>query len=171
MPKPVTTEAMQAPFNAMVEAAALQTDAEFEAEMDAVSTVYSLRPGAVLTERQYEAIQAFDAAMRRDQERAVDAYHRGYQDGLMHGGGTDVASLSNKVSELRLSLTTERALKKMDQHWIDRLAKLVVRLSDSLTDEGAAWSDDGLRALRADVATSLPRDDLPDWLLPYRATT
>lgn len=48
------------------------------------------------------------------------------------------------------------------------LRRLVARLADALTDEGAAWSIDGLAELRHTVADALPLADLPDWLHPYR---
>lgn len=109
--------------------AAPQTDAEFEAVMHAISTVYSLRAGMVLTDQHYEAIQAFDRHARRDEERATEAFHRGYHQGLAEGGGADVSTLTNKLHDMRTELTVQRGLRMFDTATIARLRKLVGRLS------------------------------------------
>ena len=145
----------------------LQTDAEFEAEMDAVSTVYSLHPPMVLTDAQYQAIQAFDASSRRDQERATEAFHRGYQDGLVRGAGSDVAALTNKADDARMALTVEKALRKMDWQMACRrgaaacremMARFVERGGDAVTagsiraNWNPSWGEDPGRISDADYA-------------------
>ena len=89
----------------------MTTETDFEATMDAISRVYSLRAGHTLTLQDYEAIQTFDRASREDQERAVDAFHRGYKQGLTEGGTAEVADLKKQISRLSTNLAAERALK------------------------------------------------------------
>lgn len=48
------------------------------------------------------------------------------------------------------------------------LIELITRLADSLTDEGASWSNEGLDNLRRRVAKAVPLEQLPDWLHEYR---
>lgn len=63
----------------------------------------------------------------------------------------------------------EVRLTKQDMDEITRLQQLVVKLSDGLSDDGAGWSNEGIDRLRLEVANTVPKDALPDWLLPYRA--
>lgn len=53
------------------------------------------------------------------------------------------------------------------RHGCLALRKLVVDLSDALTDEGPDWSQDGLDNLRRSVANALGME-CPEWLMTYR---
>lgn len=106
-------------------------DAKFEAEMDAVSTVYSFRPGHVLTQADFDAIQLFDAVSRRDQERAIDAFNKGYEQGLREGGSADIAAMANRVDVLRMEATVERCLKVSYAADAENLRKLIADLDCS----------------------------------------
>ena len=53
-----------------------------------------------------------------------------------------------------------------DRLMCELLTKLVVDLSDTLTDEGPNWSNEGLDRLRRRVACAVPLAQLPDWLKP-----
>lgn len=88
----------------------MTSEIDFEAIMDAISRVYSLREGHTLTLQDYEAIQTFDQASREDQERAADAFHRGYEQGLREGGTAEVADLKKQISDLSTNLASARAL-------------------------------------------------------------
>jgi hypothetical protein len=96
---------------------AAKSDAEFEAVMDALSLVYGLREGHVLTQDDVAAIALYDAHSREDQEHQLDAYHRGYQDGLLTAGGADLQALNNKLDAKSAELGAERALRMMERQW------------------------------------------------------
>jgi ribosomal protein S15P/S13E len=51
---------------------------------------------------------------------------------------------------------------------IATLQKLIVDLSDHLTDEGCDWTNDGLDRMRRRVANAVHPDKCPDWLMRYR---
>lgn len=103
----------------------------FEKEMDAVSTVYSLRPGHVLTQADFDAIQLFDAVSRRDQDRSIDAFSRGYEQGLREGGSADIAAMSKRLDSVRADATVERCLKVSYAADAEILRKLIADLDCS----------------------------------------
>lgn len=51
---------------------------------------------------------------------------------------------------------------------VEVLRKLIVDLSDNLTDEGADYSVDGLEEMRRRVANALPTEMCPQWLGRFR---
>lgn len=61
-----------------------------------------------------------------------------------------------------------RSLIQIPESTLFALRKLIVDLSDGLTEEGPDWSEDGLDSLRRRVANAVPKGDLPDWLHHYR---
>lgn len=62
----------------------------------------------------------------------------------------------------------ERRREMVSKRTIATLQALVADLSESLTEEGPDWSEDGLHNLRCRVANAVPPDKLPDWLNKYR---
>lgn len=94
-----------------------QTEEEFDALMDAISTVYGLRAGHTLTQDDVDAISLYDANSRANEEGLTDTFHRGYQDGLRHAGGADVQTLSNRLDEKVSELGAERALRAHERRW------------------------------------------------------
>jgi hypothetical protein len=89
-----------------------KTDDAFDALMDDMQVLYGMRPGHTVSEADLAALNRLDAYWREDSERAVDAYHRGWTQGLTHGGGVDVATLQERLDAARGQASVERALGK-----------------------------------------------------------
>lgn len=89
------------------------SDAEWEAFMEATQTVLTLKAGQTLTQEDIDQILFVGEYERRDEERQIDCFHRGYQLGLHEGGGSEVADLIERVSDLRTSLVVANALSKV----------------------------------------------------------
>ena len=62
----------------------------------------------------------------------------------------------------------DRLRERRQARHIETLRKLIVDLSDNLTDEGTAYSVDGLAEMRRRCANALPPSLCPDWLNRYR---
>ena len=99
-------------------------DAEYEAAWDSIfddiSTVYSLRPGHVLTQEDFDAIQRFDKHYRDQEESGTDIFHRAYQQGLREGGSADIVELKNKIDAQFVKYAAEKAMRAFAEQCCDR---------------------------------------------------
>lgn len=103
------------------------SDATFEALMGSISTVYGLRPGHVLTQEDFDAIQHFDRHFRDEDNNAVEAFHRGYTQGLREGGSADIEAMSEKLSEETTLLAVQKGMRTVAE---DRLAEAEQHVRD-----------------------------------------
>jgi hypothetical protein len=85
-------------------------DANFDRLMDATQTLIQLKVGDVLTQEMIDDLNLVDANHREDYERATDAFHRGYEAGLVRGAGADTARLIEERDEARTQAVVARAL-------------------------------------------------------------
>lgn len=83
---------------------------EFERLMDAIQTLIQLQPGDVLTQEMIDDLQFVDKHNREDQERAIDAFSRGYDCGLERGAGADTAKLIEDCDAARSRVSIVNAL-------------------------------------------------------------
>jgi hypothetical protein len=88
----------------------LSSDAEFDRVMDTLQLIISLKDGRVLTQQEAEDIQFLEAYYREQDERAVEAFDRGYKYGLERGGGADMAKLIEERDDARLRASVANGL-------------------------------------------------------------
>lgn len=116
-------------------------DGEYEAAWEGIfadiSTVYSLRPGHVLTQEDFDAIQRFDQHYRDQEEAGTAIFHRAYQQGLREGGSADIVELKNKIDLQFVELATEKAMRAFAERRNDELRKAVQTLRDGYADAAA----------------------------------
>jgi len=91
----------------------------FEALMGSISTVYGLRPGHVLTQADFDAIQHYDNHHRCEDNRAVEAFHRGYTLGLREGGSSDIEQMKAQLDEKMVRLAAEKAMRGFAESRLD----------------------------------------------------
>lgn len=133
------------------------SDEEFERVMDATQTLILLRAGEPLTQEQVDDLHLLDEFNRRDEERSVDAFHRGYQAGLERGGGADVAKLIEErdsarnwrsVANAMSSAAEYRAFREGAQTCREMMARFVEQGGDTVTagsiraNWNPTWGDD-----------------------------
>jgi hypothetical protein len=87
-------------------------DEDFDKLMDATQTLIQLKVGDVLTQEMIDDLHLVDEVHRKDFERAVDAFHKGYQAGLERGAGADTAKLIEERDEARDEAAILRALRR-----------------------------------------------------------
>jgi hypothetical protein len=118
------------------------SEAEWEAFMDATQTVITLQAGEPLTQAQVDEIHFYDEYIRRDEERSIDAFNKGWQAGIAKGGGAEVAKLIEDLDTAKMSLMSEKAVGKAIR------ANQDLRIADLLSALGTAlawvnhWKDD-----------------------------
>jgi hypothetical protein len=83
---------------------------EFDRLMDAMQTLIQLKPGDVLTQELIDDLHLVDKHNREDQERATDAFSRGYDCGLERGAGADTAKLIEDRDAARARVSIVNAL-------------------------------------------------------------
>lgn len=93
----------------------LGSEAEWEAFMDASQTVIQLKAGQTLTQDDVDALRFAGEFERREEERAIDAFHRGRQIGIEEAAGKDAAALHDKISGLVSEVATQRAMRQFDR--------------------------------------------------------
>lgn len=100
-------------------------DDEFEKhwddQFDAISTVYGLRPGHVLTQEDFDAIQKFDADYRENEETATAAFHRGYMQGLREGGSADIEEMREKLDKQFCEHGVDKAMRRLAERRCEEL--------------------------------------------------
>ena len=93
------------------------SDDDFEAAMsadeDATATVIGLRPGHVLTQADYEAIQHFIEYSEAEQEHALQSFTKGYRAGLARAAGTDKARLIEERDAARAETRVYKAMQEV----------------------------------------------------------
>lgn len=96
---------------------------DFDKLMDAMQTLIQLKPGDVLTEEMIADLHLVDQHNREDQERATDAFHRGYECGLERGASADTAKLIEERDDARDEAAVARALRDVfrDAEAVDAL--------------------------------------------------
>lgn len=104
----------------------------FEREMEATSTVYSLRPGHTLTQADYDAIQLYDQVSRRDQQQNTDAFNSGYQAGLRDGGSADIAEMDCRLSRMLVDKGVEQMMRLLAEQRGDAILEALVGVMDIL---------------------------------------
>jgi len=100
-----------------------QEKSQFDKEMDAMSTVYALRPGHVLTQADYEAIQLFDKVCRDQQELANQAFHRGYKDAIRHYKGVEFSSLVDQIDSMKNDIAAARLMRRLAEEKLKEMER------------------------------------------------
>lgn len=95
----------------------MSDDDDFNRLMDATQTLIQLKPGDILTEDMIADLHLVDADHRESFERATDAFHRGYQDGLERGGGADTAKLIEERDSARTRAQVANAISSAAERW------------------------------------------------------
>ena len=129
-------------------------DAHWDAKFDAIARVYSLRPGQVLTQEDFDAIQKFDADYRENEETALQAFNSGYRRGLTDGGSADIAKLSEKLNAKAGELSLAKTLSKFRFQWGFREGAAACReMIARFVEQGG----------HHDIATSIRANWHPGW--------
>ena len=89
----------------------VETEADFDRLMDAMQTLIQLKPGDVLTQEMINDLHLVDRHNREDQERATDAFSRGYDAGLARAAGADTAKLIEERDNARDEAAIARGLR------------------------------------------------------------
>jgi hypothetical protein len=90
---------------------------DFDRLMDAMQTLIQLKPGDVLTEEMIADLHLVDQHNREDQERATDAFSKGYDAGLARGAGADTAKLIEERDEARTRVSIVNATSSAGERW------------------------------------------------------
>lgn len=140
-------------------------DDEFEAHWDDrfanISRVYSLRPGHVLTQEDFDAIQAYDEQNRKDEETATSALHAGYMQGLREGGSTDIEKMEQRNSRLLVEKSVEYMMRRVAENRLKEVRQHVKDFLHALDRGYLNCKDDSafIDALRTCV--SKPESEKP----------
>ena len=92
-------------------------DAEFDRVMDTLQLIISIKEGHTLTQQEADDIRFLEAYYREQDERAVEAFDRGYQYGLKRGGGADTAKLIEERDSARSQTSITNALASAGERW------------------------------------------------------
>jgi hypothetical protein len=149
-------------------------DFPYDDYIEALSATYGWKVGHVLTADDIAALALIDRHSRMHEDGLTDTYHRGYQDGLRHAGGTDVQALANKNDVLNTKLSVERGLRQMERQWgfregAQRMREMLARF----TEQGGApiianslrlnwnpqWGDDPGEPPEHDDSPAFPRKE------------
>jgi hypothetical protein len=118
-------------------ASAYDTDEAFERLMDDLQIIYTLKAGVALSQADVDAIQRFEQHSRDEEESAVEAFHRGYQAGLLAGGGVDVQTLRNDLDAKASELSIAKALGRFShQHGFRRGAQACREMLARFVEQG-----------------------------------
>ncbi len=104
-------------------------DIAFNNLMESISSVYSLRVGHTLTQNDYDAIQNFDKHYRSQEDNAIEAFHRGYTQGLREGGSADIEKMQERLDGKQVQLSVEKAMRHYTEARCDKLHKALKRIS------------------------------------------
>jgi hypothetical protein len=120
----------------MLELSDEQFDAHWDKIMDATSTVYSLRPGHVLTQADFDAIQTHDQHYRDGEETATAAFHRGYKQGLREGGSADIEQMREKLDAQFVQHSVDKAMRRFAEKRGDKWKELCEALVGQFDHQG-----------------------------------
>lgn len=116
---------------------------DFEAEMAAISTVYGFRPGRVLTQEDWDALQLYEKVNRRDEGRATDAFHDGYMQGLREGGSADIEEMRKRMDDQFCRHGVDKAMRKLAEDRCDTLRRLLSEAVEAYAAEVGEGGPDG----------------------------
>lgn len=142
------------------------SDEDFDAHWDdkfaTISAVYSLRPGHVLTQDDFDAIQKFDADYRENEQSVLAAFHCGYTQGLREGGSADIEKMQARLDRRSIELGVEKAMRGIAETRRDEVVGHVRDFIKALDKGYLNCKDDSafIDALRA-VAQSAQADAAP----------
>lgn len=105
------------------EQARLNAEAEdnFDQLMDDMQVLYTLRAGQTVSQEDVDALNRLDEHWREDGERVLDAYHRGWKDGMSRAGGTNLLELQERLDHLRNERAADRGVHRMQMADLRRL--------------------------------------------------
>lgn len=75
------------------------SDAAFERLMDDMQVLYAMRAGHTVSQDDIDALNRLDAHWRSEEERATDAYHRGWTDSSRKNGGEALVAAEARASD------------------------------------------------------------------------
>lgn len=86
-----------------------ECDALTKAE-EAIVTILALKPGQTVSAEQVASIQFFEDYTRRNEDTAIETFHRGYERGMEHAAGAEAAKLIEERDGFKNKAMTERLL-------------------------------------------------------------
>lgn len=119
---------------------AYSSEEAFERLMDDLQVIYSAKAGQTLTQDDVDALNRLDTHWRDEEEKATDAYHRGWKDALASAGQADFARMDEKVSEATVNASVERAMASMARTQANHFEK-ALRDIDAASREGGSALD------------------------------
>lgn len=90
---------------------------DFDRVMDTLQLIIAIKDGHVLTAQEAEDIRFLEAYYREQDEKATEAFDRGYQYGLKRGGGADTAKLIEERDSARGQASIARAIATAGERW------------------------------------------------------
>ncbi len=131
--------------------------------MEATQTVLHLKAGHTLTQADVDAILFVGEYERRDQERQVDCFHRGWQMGLLDSAGKTKAGLVEKGAALESQVAVEKALGLFYQGRIKQLAEALKPFAYGWTVGVSASHEAAIKTARAVLGPAVDplRDESP----------
>lgn len=139
---------------------AYDSEEAFDAIMDDMQVLYRMRAGDVVSQADIDALNRLDTHWREDGERIVDAYSRGWGDGITHAAGADRLEIQNKLDAKTSELSVAKALSKFD---VDRAFR---RGAQQCREMMACFVEQGggpTRGVHSMIAGSIRANWNPDW--------
>lgn len=90
---------------------------DFDRVMDTLQLIISIKGRHVLTDQEADDIRYLEAYYREHDERATEAFDRGYQYGLKRGGGADTAKLIEERDQSRSIAAVANAVASASERW------------------------------------------------------
>jgi hypothetical protein len=117
---------------------AYNSDESFDELMDDMQVLYAMRAGHVVSQDDIDALNRLDAHYRSEEERATDAYHRGWTDGLRKSGGERLVEAEELASERWAEASAQKVMRGFAEQRADELQGLLRELHATVVGE-CSW--------------------------------
>ena len=88
----------------------IPSEDDFDRFMDALQTVIKLEAGQTLLQSQVDDIKFVERWYSDQDEKATEAYSRGFEDGRANAAGAEMAEVLSRLDAARSDLAVEKAL-------------------------------------------------------------
>lgn len=143
------------------------TEDAFDRLMDDMQVLYAMRAGHVVSQDDIDALNRLDSHWRSEEERATDAYHRGWTDGLRQGGGESAVAADARADEAWIESASQKMMRALAEQRVDALREAAQPLANYI----GGWADlhdselvsvrvDALRNLAAAIAKATTQSEV-----------
>lgn len=91
------------------------TEDDLDSLMDDMQVLYTLRAGHTVSQGDVDALNRLDDHWREDGERVLDAYHRGWREGVEFAGSADLLEMEDRLGSFRVQHATDKYMRKLTE--------------------------------------------------------